>query len=97
MANIVVMPRSGQTMEEGSIVEWLKSEGDSVRQGEPLVTIMTDKANQEVESDYTGVLRKILVTPDDGDIEVLTPIAIIAERDEDVDIDRILADYEANK
>lgn len=97
MAYVVVMPRSGQTMEEGSIVEWLKSEGDSVQQGEALVTIMTDKANQEVESDYTGVLAKILVTPDDGDVEVLTPIAIIAQPGEEVDVDKIVADYEAGR
>jgi pyruvate/2-oxoglutarate dehydrogenase complex dihydrolipoamide acyltransferase (E2) component len=84
-------------MEEGSIVEWLKSEGDSVQQGEALVTIMTDKANQEVESDYTGVLAKILVTPDDGDVEVLTPIAIIAQPGEEVDVDKIVADYEAGR
>lgn len=95
MANVVVMPRSGQTMEEGSIIEWLKNEGDAVAVGEPLVTIMTDKANQEVESDYAGVLRKILVTPDDGDIEVLTPIAIIGSADEVIDLEQILADYAA--
>lgn len=94
MANVVVMPRAGQTMEEGSIVEWLKNEGDVVEKGEPLVTIMSDKANVEVESDYSGVLKKILMTPDDGDIECLTPIAIIGEPDEEIDVQAILADYE---
>ena len=66
MAYVVVMPRSGQTMEEGSIVEWLKNEGDPVRKGEPLVTIMSDKANIEIESDFSGVLNTILATPEDG-------------------------------
>jgi len=94
MANVVVMPRSGQTMEEGSIVEWLKNEGDVVEKGEPLVTIMSDKANVEVESDYSGVLKKILATPDDGDIECLTPIGIIGEPDEEIDVQAILAEYE---
>ncbi|MCL5105605.1 MAG: hypothetical protein M1133_16040 [Armatimonadetes bacterium] len=94
MAHVVVMPRAGQTMEEGSIVEWLKSEGDSVQKGEPLLTIMSDKANLEIESDFSGVLKKILSTPDDGDIECLTPIAIIGEPDETIDVDAILADYE---
>lgn len=93
MAHVVVMPRSGQTMEEGSVVEWLKNEGDPVQKGEPLVTIMSDKANLEVESDFTGVLKKILVTPDDDDVECLTPIAIIADADEDIDVDAILAEY----
>ncbi|MHB9038010.1 MAG: biotin/lipoyl-containing protein [Armatimonadota bacterium] len=94
MAQVVVMPRAGQTMEEGSIVEWLKNEGDPVAKGEPLVTIMSDKANLEIESDYSGVLKKILVTPDDGDIECLTPIAIIGEPDEQINVDTILADFE---
>lgn len=93
MAHVMVMPRSGQTMEEGSIVEWLKNEGDPVTQGEPLVVIMTDKANIEVESDYNGVLRKILATPADDDIECLTPIAIIGGADEVIDVDRLLAEY----
>ena len=94
MANVVVMPRAGQTMEEGSVVEWLKNEGDPVQKGEPLVTIMSDKANLEIESDFSGVLKKILVTPDDGDIECLTPIAIIGEPDEDIDVKAVLANYE---
>lgn len=95
MAYVVVMPRTGQTMEEGSIVEWLKNEGDPVKAGEPLVTILSDKANLEIESDYTGVLVKILATPDDGDIACLEPIAIIAATGEVVDIDEVLASYRA--
>jgi pyruvate/2-oxoglutarate dehydrogenase complex dihydrolipoamide acyltransferase (E2) component len=91
MANVVVMPRAGQTMEEGSIVEWLKKEGDTVKAGEPLVIIMSDKANLEIESDYSGVLKKILITEEDGDIDCLTPIAIIGEPDEEIDVDAILA------
>ncbi len=94
MANVVVMPRCGQTMEEGTIVEWLKNEGDPVRKGEPLVTIMSDKANLEIESDFTGVVKRILAGPDDGDIECLTPIAIIGEPDEDIDVEALLAQYE---
>ena len=95
MAYVVVMPRTGQTMEEGSIVEWLKNEGDPVKAGEPLVMILSDKANLEIESDYAGVLAKILATPDDGDIACLEPIAIIADPGEVVDIDEALASYHA--
>lgn len=94
MANVVVMPRSGQTMEEGTIVEWLKKEGDPIQSGEPLVVIMSDKANLEIESDYSGVVKKILAGPDDGDIECLTPIAIIGDPDEEIDVNALLADYE---
>jgi len=95
MAEVVVMPRSGQTMEEGSVVEWLKAEGEPVRKGEPLVVIMTDKANVEVESDFSGVLKKILVTAEDGDVPCLTPIGIIGDPDEQIDVEKILAEYEA--
>lgn len=92
MANVVVMPRSGQTMEEGSVQEWLKQEGEPVTKGEPLFTIMTDKATLEVESDYTGVLKYILITPEDGDVPCLTPIAIIADPGEDVDVRKVLGE-----
>jgi pyruvate/2-oxoglutarate dehydrogenase complex dihydrolipoamide acyltransferase (E2) component len=94
MAHVVVMPVCGQTMEEGSVVEWLKNEGDAVAKGEPLVTIMSEKANVEVEADFSGVLKKILVTSDDGDVECLTPIGIIADPDEEIDVDAILAAQE---
>ena len=80
-------------MEEGSVTEWLKKEGDSVQKGEPLVVIMSDKANLEIESEYSGVVKKILVGPDDGDVECLTPIAIIGEADEEIDLSSLLAEY----
>lgn len=89
MAHIVVMPRSGQTMEEGSVQEWLKQEGELVLKGEPLFTILTDKATLEVESDYSGVLRCILITPEDGDVPCLAPLAIIANSDEDINVQEI--------
>ncbi len=95
MAHVVVMPRTGQTMEEGSVVEWLKNEGDSVQQGELLLKIQSDKAEIEVESDHTGVLFKILVTPDDNEVPCLTPIAIIAAPGETVDVDAVLATFGA--
>lgn len=97
MAHVVIMPQAGQTMEEGTIVEWLKQEGDPVLKGEPLMVIMTDKANLEIESDYTGVLSAILATPGDGEIPCLKPVAIIAEPGEIVDVKKVLADYEVSK
>lgn len=95
MAYVVVMPRTGQTMEEGSVVEWLKDEGDPVTKGELLLSIQSDKATIEVESDFSGVLVKILVTPEDEEVPCLEPIAVIGEPGEDVDVEQVLADFRA--
>ncbi|MFB0545391.1 MAG: dihydrolipoamide acetyltransferase family protein, partial [Anaerolineae bacterium] len=56
----IVMPSLGQTTNEVEIIKWLKKEGEPVQQGEPLLEVMTDKANVEVESWASGVLRRIL-------------------------------------
>ncbi|HET7743970.1 MAG TPA: dihydrolipoamide acetyltransferase family protein [Gaiellaceae bacterium] len=82
MAVEVKLPRLGQGMEAGTIVRWLKSEGDSVEKGEPLYELDTDKVTQEVESDTGGVLLKIVVT--DGEVDVGTTIALIGAEGEDV-------------
>jgi len=97
MAYVVVMPRTGQTMEEGSVVEWLKREGDPVEKGELLLTIQSDKAAIEIESDYSGVLAKILVTPEDGEVPCLEPIAIIAAPGEAVEVEKVLREFESNR
>ena len=55
-------------MEAGTIVRWLKSEGDTVEKGEPLYELDTDKVTQEVEADASGVLLKIAV--EEGEVEV---------------------------
>lgn len=97
MAHVVVMPRTGQTMETGAIIDWMKQEGEAVAQGEILLTIQSDKATVEVESDYAGILVKILKTADDGEMPCLDPIGIIAEPGEAVDVDAVLAEYEATR
>jgi len=56
----IIMPKLGETMEEGEIIKWLKKEGDRVEKGEPLLEIATDKANMEIEATDSGFLRKIL-------------------------------------
>ena len=61
MAQAVIFPKLGQTMEEGAIVKWLKKEGDPVVKGDILFEIETDKANLEVESFFEGVLLKIYI------------------------------------
>ena len=54
MATSVTLPRLGQGMESGTIVRWLKSEGDAVEKGEPLYELDTEKVTQEVEADAGG-------------------------------------------
>jgi len=61
MAQAIIFPKLGQTMEEGAIVKWLKKEGDPVAKGDILFEIETDKANLEVESFFEGVLLKIYI------------------------------------
>jgi pyruvate dehydrogenase E2 component (dihydrolipoamide acetyltransferase) len=82
MASEVKLPRLGQGMEAGTIVKWLKSEGDAVEKGEPLFEIDTDKVTQEVESDFSGVLLKI--TLPEGEAPVGQTIAWIGEQGEEV-------------
>jgi len=79
----VTLPRLGQGMETGTIVRWLKSEGDKVEKGEPLYELDTEKVTQEVEADASGVLLKILASEGD-EIEVGKPIAVIGEEGEDI-------------
>src|SRR6185503_20185549 len=52
----VAMPRLSDSMEEGTILKWLKSDGDEIKRGEELVEIETDKANMTYEADQDGVL-----------------------------------------
>jgi pyruvate dehydrogenase E2 component (dihydrolipoamide acetyltransferase) len=83
MATEIKLPRLGQGMESGTIVKWLKSEGDAVEKGEPLYELDTDKVTQEVEADASGVLLKIAVA--DGEVEVGKTIAVIGEQGEAVE------------
>jgi len=84
MAHVFAMPMLGQTMEEGTVVQWFKQEGDPVRQGEALVEVMSDKASFEVESPADGLIRKLLVAANDA-VPIHTPIAIIGDADESID------------
>ena len=82
MATEVKLPRLGQGMESGTIVRWLKTEGDAVSKGEPLYELDTDKVTQEVEAESDGVLLKIVIA--DGEVDVGTTVGIIGAQDEDV-------------
>jgi pyruvate dehydrogenase E2 component (dihydrolipoamide acetyltransferase) len=82
MASEVKLPRLGQGMESGTIVRWLKSEGDAVAKGDALYELDTDKVTQEVEAEANGVLLKIVVA--DGEVDVGATVGVIGAQDEDV-------------
>ena len=82
MATEIKLPRLGQGMEAGTIVRWLKSEGEQVQKGEPLYELDTDKVTQEVEADASGVLLQIAVA--EGEVPVGQTIAVIGEEGEQV-------------
>ena len=82
MATEVRLPRLGQGMESGTIVKWLKSEGEPVSKREPLYELDTDKVTQEVEAEADGVLLKIVVP--EGEVEVGRTVAFIGAEGESV-------------
>ena len=84
MATEIKLPRLGQGMESGTIVKWLKSEGDQVEKGEVLYELDTDKVTQEVEADASGVLLKIAVG-EGTEAEVGKTVAVIGEAGEEVE------------
>jgi pyruvate dehydrogenase E2 component (dihydrolipoyllysine-residue acetyltransferase) len=82
VATEVILPRLGQGMESGTIVRWLKSEGEPVEKGEPLFELDTDKVTQDVEAEASGVLLKIAVA--EGEVPVGQTVAFIGDQGEDV-------------
>jgi pyruvate dehydrogenase E2 component (dihydrolipoyllysine-residue acetyltransferase) len=82
VASEVILPRLGQGMEAGTIVRWLKAEGDPVEKGEPLFELDTDKVTQDVEAEASGVLLKIVVP--EGEVPVGTAVAYVGEAGESV-------------
>jgi pyruvate/2-oxoglutarate dehydrogenase complex dihydrolipoamide acyltransferase (E2) component len=74
----VILPKWGMGIEEGTVIRWLKTVGDAVEKGEPIVEIETAKATQEVESPATGTLVKI-VLPEGETAAVNSEIAVIEE------------------
>ncbi len=83
MAEVIKMPRLSDTMTEGVIAAWHKNVGDSVKKGELLAEIETDKAVQELESYKDGVLLYIGV-PNGGKLQVDSVLAILGEKGEDI-------------
>lgn len=77
------MPQLGQTMEEGTILRWLKQEGDLVKKGEPVVLLQTEKVEYELEAPASGQLAKILAS-EGTSVRVGGAMGVIAEVGEDI-------------
>ena len=92
MAKIIGLPKLSPTMEEGTLVAWIKKEGDEVDVDDLLAEVETDKATMEFRSFDRGVLLKILV-PEGATLEPDVPVAIIGKAGEN--IDELLAEVEA--
>ena len=76
MTHKVIMPLLGETMEVGKIVDWVKQVGDKVQKGEILLEVESDKATLEVESFFSGYVRKILYA-EDTEVKVGEVIALM--------------------
>ena len=77
MSTDVVMPRMGETVDEGTVNVWHKAVGDQVTEGEPLLEIGTDKVDTEIPAPATGVLSEIRVQQGET-VSVATVIAVIS-------------------
>ncbi len=85
MATAIRLPKLGLSMVEGTVSQWLKSEGDPIEEGEPIVIVETDKISYEVEAPQTGILRHVLV--ENGDVAPIAGIiGIVGAADEEIDV-----------
>ena len=85
MGKVVVMPKLGLTMTEGTVDEWKKTEGDAVKEGEVLFSVSTDKLTNDIEAPASGTLLKIIAKAGDP-VPVLAPVAFIGEPGEKIDL-----------
>jgi pyruvate dehydrogenase E2 component (dihydrolipoamide acetyltransferase) len=83
MITKVMMPKLSEAMETGKVIKWLKKEGDTIKGGDVIAEIETDKANVEIEAFGSGVLRKILVG-EGGQVPVGETIGVIADPSDDI-------------
>ena len=84
MAETISMPKLGFDMAEGTLVRWVKNEGENINKGDVLAEIETDKATVEVESSASGVVRKLLVEAGSV-VPVGDPIAVVGSADEKIE------------
>ncbi len=85
MAVQILMPALSPTMEEGTLAKWLVKEGDTVKSGQIIAEIETDKATMEFEAVDEGVMGKILIAEGTAGVKVNTPIAVLVEEGESAD------------
>ena len=83
MATEIVLPQWGMEMQEGTVVKWLKNEGDPIQAGEPLVEIETAKLTSEMESTASGIVAHILVSVGET-VPVRAPLAVVTAPGETV-------------
>jgi len=102
MGYVVRMPKMGMSMDQGTVVEWVASEGDAVEAEAVIAVVESEKAASDVEAREAGVLRRTLV-PEGGVVEPGDPIGIVAGADEDlapyeaeIDVDLDVADAEGS-
>lgn len=84
MAETISMPKLGFDMQEGTLVRWVRNEGEAVNKGDVLAEIETDKATVEVESSASGVVRRLLVGQG-AIVPIGAPIAIVGTADEKIE------------
>jgi pyruvate dehydrogenase E1 component beta subunit len=88
----VLMPALSPTMEKGNLAKWLKKEGETIKSGDVIAEIETDKATMEVEATDEGTLGKILIPEGTNDVAVNTPIAtILSDGESAADLDKAAA------
>jgi len=93
MPNLVKMPKWGLTMTAGTVTDWIRQEGDEVSEGEPLLTVETEKAINDVEAPASGLLRKIVAVSGE-EVAVSSPVAVITAPGEELtddDLDALIA------
>ena len=86
MSTEILMPALSPTMEEGTLSKWLVKEGDEVTSGDLIAEIETDKATMEVEAIDDGIIGKLLVSEGDEGIKVNTPIAVLTDSKNSLEI-----------
>ena len=78
----VTMPRLDESMSTGKLIEWLRKEGDRVKEGEPIAVVEGEKTTFEIEAPASGILRKVLYSAG-SDVPVDDPIGLISVDEED--------------
>ncbi len=84
MARYIIMPKLGFNMSEGKLVKWYKKEGEKIEKGDLFFSVETDKTNMDIEATEGGFVKKLLIGEGEK-IEVTLPIAVVGEKEDNVD------------